>query len=117
MVIMNPAEKEQLLRSNLKWHGNAKIEFRNISRALQIEVSELLVKAITVPDFGEELEDKHGMDLSGCIKIYFDNYKRRIVYQITPEGMIYIWGIGWRNELAVYRDVYARMADRDEDQA
>ena len=43
-----------------------------------LEVEEKLQKNIHL---GQALEHKNGKDLSDCFKIYFNNYKYRIVYR------------------------------------
>lgn len=72
-------------------------EFRNLPKKLQLEVVDHLLKAIVYPGYGEDLEDKLGMDLSSCIKIYFDDYRKRIVFEIDNDGKLKIWAVGQRN--------------------
>lgn len=110
----SPAEKEELLRQNLKWHSKAKAEFLGLPRKLQIEVIDHLVKAVVIPGYGQDLENKFGMDLTGCIKIYFDEAKKRIVFEIDNDGKLKIWAVGKRNELGVYHDVNLRRQEEED---
>lgn len=64
---------------------------------------------------GKPLEDKNGMDLEGCYKIYFDNARYRIVYRKIDVGyeiigvnevsrpIAEIIAIGQRNKQQVYK--------------
>lgn len=53
---------------------------------------------------GLPLENKHGIDLERCFKIYFGNTRYRIVYEEEPDGGMLILSVGERDELSVYRD-------------
>lgn len=56
---------------------------------------------------GQRLENKNGRDLSDCFKLYFDEARYRIVYQIEPECLII--GVGPRDEEEIYRVVANRL--------
>lgn len=73
---------------------------------------------------GKALEDKNGMDLDGCYKIYFDNAKYRIVYkkietgyeivgvEKVPKPIAEIIAIGERNEQQVYKTADSRIKNK-----
>jgi len=65
----------------------------------------MLLDRLKYADFGISLENKHGMDLSKYKKIYFHNRKYRIIYKREAD-LIYVCGVGLRNDLEIYKDVY-----------
>lgn len=69
---------------------------------------------------GQPLENKHGINLTGYYKIYFNNAKHRIIYKKTKDiveiqginstnNIAKVVGIGPRNKLEIYRAVGARI--------
>jgi mRNA interferase RelE/StbE len=55
------------------------------------------------PELGQDLGNKNNMDLTGLKKIYFDNKRYRVVYEvIEAEVIIYIVAIGKRDKMEVY---------------
>ena len=56
---------------------------------------------------GKDLENKNGLNLYGCKKIYFDNTIRRIIYE-EYEGKIKILALGLRNDCEVYKNAFLR---------
>ena len=65
------------------------------------------------PFCGEELQNKYGMNLSGCRKEYFNGTRMRIVWEPYSEPNDYgyvaiIWSIGPRKSEDVYRRAYKR---------
>jgi mRNA interferase RelE/StbE len=65
------------------------------------------------PFCGEELQNKYGMNLSGCRKEYFNGTRMRIVWEpySKPNEQGYvaiIWSIGPRKSKDVYRRAYKR---------
>lgn len=84
--------------SNLKERPDALNECKRLLKDLE-RVGERL---------GTKLENKHGMDLSTCYKIYFSNREFRIVYRKTETQIeiIEVIAIGERNDLKVYKEVH-----------
>ena len=64
------------------------------------------------PFLGAALENKHGIDLTGFYKIYVARKTYRIVYRIVKDK-IEIWGIGKRDKMEIYRNIGARISDRN----
>lgn len=83
-----------LLDEKLLWHEEAAQEFRSLPPEVQLEALQYLLNIARKPTLGQRLENKYGIDLSDCYKVYFDHYKRRIVYEIDDSGKVRIWGIG-----------------------
>jgi len=70
---------------------------------VQIHFTKALKKILKSPELGQELSNKNNQNLSGLRKIYFDNKRYRIVYEIIEnEVLIYIVAIGKRDKMEVY---------------
>ncbi len=62
--------------------------------------------------YGKPLGNKHGMDLTGYYKVFFDEAKYRIVYTYNSKNeveIIEIVAVGKRNNFEVYRNAYNRI--------
>lgn len=88
--------------------------------ALDGSVKKLVIKAIhkirenPLPKreggYGTELGNKHGIDLSGCLKIKLKKAGIRIVYQLERTGTsMAIIIVGMRADLEVYREAARRL--------
>jgi len=65
---------------------------------------------LTNPELGMDLGHKNNYDLSGLKKMYFDNKRYRIVYQVIDEEvMIYLIAIGKRDKMDVYKKANERI--------
>jgi len=77
------------------------------------EACNRLKKINTNPFCGEELQDKHGMNLTGCRKEYFDGPRMRIVWEPYTEPNEHgyaaiVWSIGPRKSADAYHRAYKR---------
>ena len=62
--------------------------------------------------YGKLLEDKHGMDLTGYYKIFFNDSKHRIIYGENTRNeieVIEIIVIGKREGFDVYKEAFNRI--------
>jgi len=92
-----------------KFHPDAKKELAKLDHSVQILFTKTLKKILKSPELGQDLGHKNNLDLSGFKKIYFDNKRYRIVYEmIDQEILIYIVAIGKRDKM----EVYAKAAQR-----
>ena len=99
---------------------DSKKDFKNLDVHLQKECLYELKKLGNNIYLGQLLENKNGMDLSGCRKIYFNNAKHRIVYKIVDNeieinSIVYtgevaeILGIGERDKQYIYKLIDERI--------
>ena len=59
-----------------------------------------------------DLGNKNNLNLAGFKKVYFNNRKYRIVYEIIEnEILIYIVAVGKREEMEVYKKASQRVND------
>jgi len=66
--------------------------------------------------YGQQLEDKHGYDLTECYRIYFgDRSQYRIIWWITEDGnceILEVLVIGEREGFKAYEDAHIRVQSR-----
>jgi mRNA interferase RelE/StbE len=92
-----------------KFHQKAEKELKKLDGSKKILFLKQLKKIVENPYIGEELSNKHNLDLVGLRKMYFNKKKDRIVYQIIDnEILIYILSIGKREDLEVYKNAFDR---------
>lgn len=68
------------------------------------------------PYCGEELQDKYGMDLTGCRKEYFDGTRMRVVWEpfgaLNENGYLAkIWSVGPRKSVDAYHRAFKRRVE------
>ncbi len=112
LILTDLTQIARLLEERIWFHYEAALEFRALPDLVQLEAMQHLAKIVLKPRLGQTLENKHGLDLAGYRKVYFDKYTRRIVYELYEEGKIKIWGIGDRAELQVYKDAHRRRSSK-----
>ncbi|MGE4497579.1 MAG: type II toxin-antitoxin system RelE/ParE family toxin [Deferribacterales bacterium] len=77
-------------------------------------IKKLVVKQLQAlrsnPFKGESLGSKAGIDLNGCYKLYVHKKQVRIVYQVIDyELLVFVVGIGKRENLEVYKEIFKRL--------
>ena len=95
---------------NFKFHPDAKKELKKLNNAVQILFTKKLKQIINSPEIGLDLGNKNNLNLSGFKKVYFNNRKHRIVYEIIEnEILIHVIAVGKREEMAVYKKANSRV--------
>ena len=93
----------------IKFHPLAEKELNKLDGSVKILVVKQISKLSNNPEYGEDLGNKHGYDLTGYKKIYVNNKKIRIIYKIEKEKvLIKIIAIGKRNDFEAYQDADKR---------
>jgi len=86
-----------------KFHPDAKKELAKLNHSVQILFSKTLKKILKSPELGQDLGNKNNMNLTGLKKMYFDNKRYRVVYEVIEnEVIIHIVAIGKRDKMEVY---------------
>ena len=91
----------------------AKIDYNKLDGSIKKLVNKKLNKLSEKPLLGEQLGNKHNIDLTGFYKLYVAKKSIRIVYRlITPTQIeiIEIWGIGKRDKGEIYRIIGNRLS-------
>ena len=99
---------------NYKFHPDAKKELSKLNNSVQILFTKALKKILKSPQLGQDLGYKNNIDLTGLKKVYFDNKRYRIVYEIKEnEILIHIIAIGKRDDMKVYKQAHARYKEQN----
>lgn len=93
-----------------KFHPQAQKELEKLNRSVQIFFTKTLKKILKSPELGLDLGHKNNLDLSGFKKMYFDNKRYRIVYEVLEdEVLIHLIAIGKRDNMDVYKKANDRI--------
>ena len=93
-----------------KFHPEAEKELEKLNRSVQILFAKALKKILKSPELGLDLGNKNNFDLSGLKKMYFDNKRYRILYEIFEEEiLIHLVAIGKRDKMDVYKKAGERV--------
>ena len=93
----------------IKLHPLAEKEFHKLDSSIKKLVVKQINKLKNNPEYGEDLGNKHGFDLTGYKKIYAVKKNIRIIYKIEKEKiLIKIIAIGKRDDFEVYQDADKR---------
>ncbi|WP_022670852.1 type II toxin-antitoxin system RelE family toxin [Hippea alviniae] len=93
----------------------AEQDFAKLDNSIRKQVAKKIDKFSINPYFGEALQDKFGMNLTGFYKIYVLDKRYRIVYRIIESSKIVeIWAIDKRDKKKVYKVLFSRI-ERTED--
>lgn len=96
----------------LKFHPEVKNDIDILDGSVKPRLKNTLNKIKKSPELGKPLGNKKGIDLSGCLKIYFHRKKYRVVYKILNEGEVMVWSIGKREDRIVYLRAYKRILEK-----
>jgi len=94
---------------DFKFYEEAGKDLSKLNNNVKILFVKKLTQIINNPQIDKDLGNKRNLQLSGLKKIYFDNKRYRIVYDIKDkEILIHIIAIGKRDNMQVYKDVSNR---------
>jgi mRNA interferase RelE/StbE len=97
-------------RYSVKFSESAKAEFSKLDGSIKKLVLKQLIALETNPYKGKSLGNKFGMDLTGLYKLYVHKKQIRIVYEVIDnELVVYVLGIGKRDDLEVYAEVFNKL--------
>lgn len=96
----------------LVFHPDVRNDVDNLDSSIKVRLKKILKKIKNAPELGKPLGNKGNLDLSGCLKIYFNKKKYRVVYEILGEEKIIVWSIGKREAEVVYINAYKRILEQ-----
>jgi len=95
---------------NFEFHPEAKEELKKLNNSIQILFTKKLKQVLNAPEIGIKLGNKNNLKLTGLKKVYFNNKKHRIVYEIIENKVIiYIVAVGKRENMDVYKKADNRL--------
>ena len=95
---------------DFKFHPEAKEELKKLNHSIQLLFTKKLKQIVLTPEIGIKLGNKNNLKLVGLKKVYFNNKKHRIVYEIIEdEVVIYIIAVGKREDMDVYKKASNRV--------
>ena len=99
---------------DFKFYEEAEKDLSKLNNSVKKLFVKKLSQIIKNPEIGKDLGNKNNLNLSGLKKVYFDNKKYRIVYEIKEnEIIIYIIAIGKRDNMKVYKEAANRYKKYD----
>lgn len=99
-------------KSRVLFKQSAYKEFKKLDGSVKRLVAAQLLKTEQNPLAGEPLGSKHGIDLRGLRKIYVDDKRMRIVWEVQADRVVVIvFGIGPREKGEIYRSVAERFEE------
>ena len=101
---------------SVEFHPKAAKEFLQLDGRVKKLVAKQIAKLEINPKIGQLLGNKQGMDLTSCRKLYVDNKRVRIVYEIIDQQVtVFIFAIGNRDDMKVYKDASERKNSSQKD--
>ena len=99
---------------SIEFIPEASEEYESLDGSIKILADKKIEQLKKNHYLGEELGNKHNMDLTGYYKLYFRKKTYRIVYRIIKNGIeiVEIWGIGKKDKMEIYKDINKRINDR-----
>ena len=99
---------------NFKFYEEAEKDLAKLNNSAQKLFAKKLTQIIANPEIGKDLGNKNNLILAGLKKVYFDNKRYRIVYEIKAnEILIHIIAIGKRDDMKVYKQAHARYQEHN----
>ena len=95
----------------IEFHEGVDKDFKDLGHRVTLLVYKKLKKLAQNPSIGDDLGNKANLDLSGLLKVYVDNKKVRIVYEIRENKVvIFVVAVGKRDAMEVYKKASSRMS-------
>ena len=97
-----------------KFYEEAEKDLAKLNNSVQKLFAKKLTQIIANPEIGKDLGNKNNLILAGLKKVYFDNKRYRIVYEIKDkEILIHIISIGKRDDMKVYKQAHVRYQEHN----
>jgi len=94
---------------DFKFYEEAEKDLAKLNNSIKKLFAKKLTQILKNPQIGKDLGNKNNLKLSGLKKVYFDNKRYRIVYEIVnQEIIIHIIAIGKRDDMEVYKKAHSR---------
>ncbi len=98
------------MKYKIAFHPDAANDLKELDHRVKILVFKQINKIAAKPALGQNLGQKHGIDLSGYKKVYADKKRIRIVYKVIDEMvLIKVIAVGKREGVKVYKKAGDRL--------
>lgn len=102
---------------SFKFYEEAEKDLAKLNNSVKKLFVKKLAQIVANPEIGKDLGNKNNLILSGLKKVYFDNKRYKIVYEIKDnEILIHIIAIGKRDDMKVYKKAHLRYQERKENE-
>ncbi|PHS59193.1 MAG: plasmid stabilization system [Sulfurimonas sp.] len=93
----------------IKYHPLVERDLKQLNNFIRIEFFKKIQKIQKVPELGQALGNKNGLNLTGLKKIYVAKKQIRIVYEIIENIIVVkVLAIGKRENMYVYKQAEQR---------
>jgi mRNA interferase RelE/StbE len=97
---------------DFKFYEEAEKDLAKLNNSVKKLFAKKLAQIVANPEIGKDLGNKNNLMLAGLKKVYFDNKRYRIVYEIkNKEILIHIIAIGKRDDMKVYKQAHKRVRE------
>ena len=94
---------------DFKFYEEAEKDLAKLNHSIQKLFAKKLTQILHNPEIGKDLGNRNNLNLTGLKKVYFDNKRYRIVYEIKEKAIIiHIIAIGKRDNMKVYKEASHR---------
>jgi len=94
---------------DFKFYEEAEKDLSKLNNSVKKLFAKQLTQIINNPAIGKDLGNKNNLKLAGLKKVYFDNKRYIIVYEIKEtEIIIHIIAVGKRDNMKVYKEASIR---------
>lgn len=95
---------------DFKFYEEAEKDLAKLNNSIKKLFAKKLSQILNNPEIGKDLGSKNNLELAGLKKVYFDNKRYRIVYEVKEkEILIHIIAVGKRDNMKVYKQAHARV--------
>lgn len=94
---------------DFKFYEEAEKDLSKLNNSIKKLFVKKLTQIIHNPEIGKDLGNKNNLKLTGLKKVYFDNKRYKIVYEVKDnEILIHIIAIARRDDMKFYKQAHAR---------
>ena len=95
------------------YHDEVEKDFRSLGNRVMLLALKKIKKIAQNPEIGDKLGNRANLNLTGLRKVYVDNKKVRIVYDVMEKKIkIFVIAVGKRADMEVYKKASNRLKQK-----